>query len=149
METKIRRRTHQLRPEPLCSRLLKWQTVLGLQITNRHKQQQEKRLAQNWATSLRIGAWDRWRRSAADDHALMMMRQISPARATRLCVHSFMTLHDACAWPRDRVLQRGIKAKKEAQAEPKEYPLNKGEWSSCDESDDESDWDTARATMGF
>ena len=52
---------------------------------------------------------------------------------------------------RDRVRQRGAKAKKAAKAEPKPYPLEKGEWSSCDESDEDPGWEEACATvaMGF
>ena len=48
---------------------------------------------------------------------------------------------------RDNVLHRGKKAKKVS--EPKAYPLNKGDWSSCDESDDELNiiWDTVQATF--
>ena len=49
---------------------------------------------------------------------------------------------------RDHAAKRGIKAKK--QGEPKEYPLHKGDWSSCDESSDGESADIAvRATMGF
>ena len=50
---------------------------------------------------------------------------------------------------RDRVAKRGPKAQKEAQKAPKEYPLESGDWSSCDESDEDSQWDEVRATMGF
>ena len=38
---------------------------------------------------------------------------------------------------RDRTLGRGLKAKREQAKEPKEYPLHKGDWSSCDESSDD------------
>ena len=38
---------------------------------------------------------------------------------------------------RDRVLGRGIKARKEAAKEPKSYPLEGSSWSSCDESEDD------------
>ena len=49
---------------------------------------------------------------------------------------------------RDHAAARGVKAKK--QGEPKAYPLEKGHWSSCDESSDgESSLDAMRATMGF
>ena len=49
---------------------------------------------------------------------------------------------------RDQAEGRGLKAKK--QGEPKEYPLHKGDWSSCDESSDgESSQDAVRTTMGF
>ena len=49
---------------------------------------------------------------------------------------------------RDHVLHRGKKAKKKV-SEPKAYPLNQGDWSSCDESDDELNiiWDTVQATF--
>ena len=36
---------------------------------------------------------------------------------------------------RDQAIGRGKQAKKAK--EPKEYPLHKGDWSSCDESEDE------------
>ena len=36
---------------------------------------------------------------------------------------------------RDQAIGRGKQAKKDK--EPKEYPLHKGDWSSCDESEDE------------
>ena len=42
---------------------------------------------------------------------------------------------------RDCVAKRGPKAQKEAQKAPKEYPLESGDWSSCDESDEDSQWD--------
>ena len=49
---------------------------------------------------------------------------------------------------RDHAVARGVKAKK--QGDPKAYPLEKGDWSSCDESSDgESSQDAVRATMGF
>lgn len=53
---------------------------------------------------------------------------------------------------RDRALGRGVAAQKQrarALKDPKEYPLHTGEWSSCDESDNEGDLDAIRATMGF
>lgn len=50
---------------------------------------------------------------------------------------------------RDAVLARGPDAKKKEQAEPKAYPLESGNWSSCDDSDDESAWDSATAPYGF
>ena len=56
---------------------------------------------------------------------------------------------------RDRALGQGVAAQKErarALKDPKEYPLHTGEWSSCDESDNEGDLDAIRATrhhMGF
>ena len=53
---------------------------------------------------------------------------------------------------RDRVKGRGVKAQKRAmreQAEPKPYPLAKGHWSSCDESEEDAHWDAITATMGF
>ena len=49
---------------------------------------------------------------------------------------------------RDAATARGLKARKHK--EPKEYPLHKGDWSSCDESNDgESSEDDVRCTMGF
>ena len=50
---------------------------------------------------------------------------------------------------RDRVKSRGRSAKKKL-AEPKSYPLTKGDWSSCDESEDELNilWDAIAATWG-
>ena len=50
---------------------------------------------------------------------------------------------------RDKVRRRGGKAKREG--EPKPYPLESGEWSSCDESEEESPdgWLGVEATMGF
>ena len=50
---------------------------------------------------------------------------------------------------RDRALGRGIKAKKQNAADPKPYPLESGDWSSCDESDEDSAWDPVVAAMGF
>ena len=53
---------------------------------------------------------------------------------------------------RDRATGRGVRAQKEqlaAQQEPNEYPLMPGDWSSCDESGEDIQWDAARATMGF
>ena len=53
---------------------------------------------------------------------------------------------------RDRVKGRGVKAQKRAmreQAVPKPYPLAKGHWSSCDESEEDAHWDAITATMGF
>ena len=46
------------------------------------------------------------------------------------------------------MLHRGKKAKKK-DSQPKDYPLNKGDWSSCDESEDELNiiWDTVNATF--
>ena len=38
---------------------------------------------------------------------------------------------------RDRAASRGLKAQHEREKEPKEYPLSKGQWSSCDESENE------------
>ena len=51
----------------------------------------------------------------------------------------------------DRAVSRGVKAKKERAREPKAYPLEKGEWSSCDETDIEEDpeMELAQASMGF
>ena len=49
---------------------------------------------------------------------------------------------------RDRALGRGRKAKKDKEAPPKAYPLESGDWSSCDSSD-ESVWDAATAPYGF
>ena len=54
----------------------------------------------------------------------------------------------------DRAVSRGVKAKKERAREPKAYPLEKGEWSSCDETDIEEDPEMelaglAQASMGF
>ena len=49
---------------------------------------------------------------------------------------------------RDRVLARGVKAQREVGKEPKEYPLQTGDWSSCDESSD-NDVSTASVTMAF
>ena len=49
---------------------------------------------------------------------------------------------------RDRVLARGVKAQREVGKEPKEYPLQTGDWSSCDESSDD-DVSTASVTMAF
>ena len=50
---------------------------------------------------------------------------------------------------RDRATSRGLKAKKEKAAEPKPYPLESGDWSSCDESDEDSAWDPVVAAMAF
>ena len=50
---------------------------------------------------------------------------------------------------RDRVKRRGVKAKRAAEAEPKPYPLEGADWSSCDESEDDSEDLTVPATMGF
>ena len=51
---------------------------------------------------------------------------------------------------KDNILSRGVKAKKEKAKEPKAYPLEGGDWSSCDESEDESpEWLTVQASMGF
>ena len=35
------------------------------------------------------------------------------------------------------------------QCDPKPYPLSKGDWSLCDESDEDSHWDLVTASMGF
>ena len=50
---------------------------------------------------------------------------------------------------RDRALGRGRKAQKDKEALPKAYPLESGDWSSCDSSEDESGWDAATAPYGF
>ena len=50
---------------------------------------------------------------------------------------------------RDRVKRRGVKAKRTSEAEPKPYPLEGADWSSCDESEDDSQDLTVPATMGF
>ena len=39
---------------------------------------------------------------------------------------------------RDRIAERGPNAQKERQRDPKPYPLEKGDWSSCDESEEDS-----------
>ena len=44
---------------------------------------------------------------------------------------------------RDRMLGRGPKARKANLAEPKRYPLQTGEWSSCDESSDDESGEAA------
>ena len=49
---------------------------------------------------------------------------------------------------RDRALLRGRQAQKQQQ-EPKAYPLERGDWSSCDDSEDETVWDAAVAAYGF
>ena len=51
---------------------------------------------------------------------------------------------------RDRVMHRGPKAKKEGEKEPKDYPLNTGDWSLCDESEDgDVDLELAQTSMAF
>lgn len=53
---------------------------------------------------------------------------------------------------RDAVANRGVAARKEIASEPKRYPLESGEWSSCDDSEPEHEgesWNEVQATMGF
>ena len=51
---------------------------------------------------------------------------------------------------RDRIAERGPNAQKERQRDPKPYPLEKGDWSSCDESEEDSmEWIGVQTTMGF
>ena len=88
----------------------------------------------------------------------MLMEQAAPS-ATGALMASFVRICGTASQPleryvrcfrnmrlRDHANKRGRKAKK--QREPKEYPLAKGDWSTCDESSDDAD-DAARATMGF
>lgn len=50
---------------------------------------------------------------------------------------------------RDRIVGRGRVAKKANDEGPKAYPLEGLDWSSCDESDDEAEWDAVTAPYGF
>ena len=50
---------------------------------------------------------------------------------------------------RDRIKARGVKAEKQLSSEPKAYPLEKGDWSSCDASDNNDEAGMVAATMGF
>ena len=50
---------------------------------------------------------------------------------------------------RDRALGRGCKAQKAGDEPAKAYPLETGDWSSCDESDADSAWDAVTAPYGF
>ena len=81
----------------------------------------------NWSTHGNIFSQDR--------------QSMAPAQLERY-VRTFRNMR-----LRDDVLHRGKKAKKKSQ--PKEYPLNKGDWSSCDESEDELNiiWDTVNVTF--
>ena len=74
-------------------------------------------------------------------------RSMAPAQLERYMV-AHVPQH-AAARPADRVKSRGRSAKKKL-AEPKSYPVAKGDWSSCDESEDELSilWDAIVATWG-
>ena len=50
---------------------------------------------------------------------------------------------------RDHVLGRGRQAKKDKEKQVKYYPLHKGDWSSCDESEDAAGASSASVAMAF
>eukprot|EP00966_Prymnesium_polylepis_P212038 4911315-Prymnesium_polylepis.1 len=50
---------------------------------------------------------------------------------------------------RDSALARGVRARKQAEDEPKGYPLQEGDWSSCDESSEDDSEEAIMATMSF
>ena len=82
----------------------------------------------NWSTHGKIFADDRQRQTAAT-----LERNVRMFRNMRL---------------RDHTLSRGKQAKKDKEKEPKEYPLHTGDWSSCDESEEE-EVSTGTVAMAF